>query len=49
MVSSHIKSRLFTKAEHLVDNVTTNLAKSWMHLRSKFDRGKVINHSQSGS
>jgi len=44
-----ILSRLVTKAEQLVDNVTTNLAESWMHLRSKFDGGKVVNRSQSGS
>ncbi len=43
-----ILSRLVTKAEQLVDNVTTNLAESWMHLRSKFDGGKVVNRSQSG-
>ena len=30
-------------------NFTTNLAESWMHIRSKFDGGKVINRSQSGS
>ena len=44
-----ILSRLVAKAEQLVDNVTTNLAESWMHVRSKFDGGKVINRSQSGS
>ena len=27
----------------------TNLAESWMHVRSKFNGGKVINRSQSGS
>ena len=37
------------KAEQLIDNVTTNLAESWMHVRTKFDGGKVINRSQSGS
>ena len=30
-------------------NFTTNLAESWMHIRAKFDGGKVINRSQSGS
>ncbi len=30
-------------------NETTNLAKSWMHIRMKFDGGKVIHRSQSGS
>lgn len=42
-----ILSRLVAKAEQLIDNVTTNLAESWMHVRSKFDGGKVINRSQS--
>ncbi len=40
---------LVAKAEQLIDNVTTNLAESWMHVRTKFDGGKVINRSQSGS
>ncbi len=44
-----ILSRLVAKAEQLIDNVTTNLAESWMHVRTKFDGGKVINRSQSGS
>ncbi len=44
-----ILSRLVVKAEQLIDNVTTNLAESWMHVRTKFDGGKVINRSQSGS
>ena len=43
-----ILSRLVAKAEQLIDNVTTNLAESWMHVRTKFDGGKVINRSQSG-
>ncbi len=30
-------------------NETTNLAESWMHIRMKFDGGKVIHRSQSGS
>ena len=30
-------------------NFTTNLAESWTHIRAKFDGGKVINRSQSGS
>ena len=37
------------KASQLIENVTTNVAESWMHVRSKFDGGKVINRSQSGS
>ena len=44
-----ILSRLVAKAEQLVENVTTNLAESWMHVRAKFDGGKVVNRSQSGS
>ena len=44
-----ILSRLVAKASQLVDNVTTNLAESWMHIRAKYDGGKVINRSQSGS
>ena len=42
-------ARLVSKADQLIDNVTTNLAESWMHIRCKFDGGKVINRSQSGS
>ena len=42
-------SKLVAKAAQLLGNVTTNLAECWMHIRSKFDGGKVINRSQSGS
>ena len=42
-------SRLVGKASQLLGNCTTNLAECWMHIRSKFDGGKVINRSQSGS
>ena len=42
-------SRLIGKANQLLGNETTNLAECWMHIRSKFDGGKVINRSQSGS
>ena len=44
-----IVSRLVGKANQLFGNYTTNLAESWMNIRSKFDGGKVINRSQSGS
>lgn len=44
-----ILSRLIGKASQLIDNATTNLAECWMHIRTKFDGGKVINRSQSGS
>ncbi len=30
-------ARLVGKAQQLLGNVTTNLAESWMHMRSKFD------------
>ena len=42
-------SRLVSKASQLIENVTTNVAESWMHIRSKYDGGKVVNRSQSGS
>ena len=44
-----IVGRLVTKAGQLIGNFTTNLAEGWMQVRSKFDGGKVINRSQSGS
>ena len=42
-------SRLACKASQLITNETTNMAESWMHVRCKYDGGKVINRSQSGS
>ena len=42
-------SRLVAKAGELIGNFTTNLAECWMHMKTKFDGGKVINQSQSGS
>lgn len=42
-------SRLVGKAHQLIKNFTTNLAENWMQIRCKFDGGKVINRSQSGS
>ena len=42
-------SRLVAKAGQLIGNFTTNIAECWMHMRTKFDGGKVINRSQSGS
>ena len=42
-------SRLVAKVYQLIDNQTTNLAECWMHICSKYDGGKVINRSQSGS
>ena len=44
-----VLSRLVGKAKQLLGNHTTNLAECWMHMRTKFDGGKVINRSQSGS
>ena len=41
--------RLVAKAPQLIGNVTTNLCESWMHIPTKFDGGKAINRSQSGS
>ena len=32
----------------ITENFTTNLAESYMHIRSKFDGGKQINRSQKG-
>lgn len=42
-------SRLVAKAGQLIGNFTTNLAENWMSIRCKFEGGKVINRSQSGS
>lgn len=44
-----VVSRLVGKAHQLIKNFTTNLAENWMQIRCKFDGGKVINRSQSGS
>ena len=41
--------RLVMKARQLIRNFTTNLAEGWMQIRCKFDGGKVVNRSQSGS
>ena len=42
-------SRLVVKARQLIGNYTTNLVEGWMQIRCKFDGGKVVNRSQSGS
>ena len=42
-------SRLVGKASQLIQNFTINLAENWMQIRCKFDGGKVVNRSQSGS
>ncbi len=44
-----VLARLVAKAGQLIGNETTNLVECWMHIRCKFDGGKVINRSQSGS
>ncbi len=46
---SSLVSRLVAKSNQLIGNHTTNLAECWMHIRTKFDGGKIINRSQSGS
>ena len=42
-------NRVAAKSERLLENTTTNLAESWMHIRSKFDGGKVFNLCNRGS
>ena len=44
-----ILSKVAQKAPRLIGNNTTNLAECWMHIRSKFDGGKVFNHCLRGS
>ena len=46
--SLHIHVYLLCLRTHS-GNFTTNLAESWMHIRTKFEGGKVINWSYSGS
>ena len=46
---SVVLSRLVAKSKQLIGNHTTNLAERWLHIRAKFDGGKVINWSQSGT
>jgi len=44
-----LKETMATLGGQLLGNFTMNLAESWMHMRCKFDGGKVVNRSQSGS
>ena len=44
-----ILNRVASKSDQLIGNSTTNLAESWMSIRSKFDGGKVINRCARGS
>ena len=46
---SIILNRVAAKSDRLLGNYTTNLAESWMHMRTKFDGGKVFNHCSRGS
>ena len=39
-----ILERVASKSDRLIGNSTTNLAECWMHIRCKFDGGKVYNH-----
>ena len=41
--------RLVSLAKELIDNQTSNLAESYMGIRTHFDGGKVFNRVQSGS
>jgi hypothetical protein len=41
--------RISEKADRLINNSTTNLTESWMHIRTKFDGGKVHNLYNGGS
>ena len=44
-----ILNKVAQKAPRLIGNYTTNLAECWMHIRTKFDGGKVFNHCARGS
>ena len=44
-----ILNRVAQKSARLIGNYTTNLAKWWMHIRTKFDGGKLFNHCSRGS
>ena len=44
-----ILDRVATKSNRLLGNFTSNLAECWMHIRAKFDGGKVVNHCNRGS
>ncbi|KAL4223375.1 hypothetical protein ACF0H5_016845 [Mactra antiquata] len=40
---SVILDRVASKSSRLIHNTTTNLAECWMHIRTKFDGGKLYN------
>ncbi|CAC5417661.1 unnamed protein product [Mytilus coruscus] len=44
-----ILNKIAEKSDRLLGNSTTNLAESWMHIRTKFDGGKVYNICNRGS
>ncbi|CAG2211913.1 unnamed protein product [Mytilus edulis] len=44
-----ILNNVAKKSISLIGNFTTNLAECWMHMRSKFDGGKMFNHCNRGS
>ena len=46
---SVILNGVAAKSDRLIGNHTTNLAEYWMHIRTKFDGGKMYNHSSRGS
>ncbi|XP_052243152.1 uncharacterized protein LOC127853067 [Dreissena polymorpha] len=46
---SVLLDRVANKSKRLINNTTTNLAECWMHMRTKFDGGKVYNLCNRGS
>lgn len=46
---SILLNRVAAKSDRLLENTTTNLAEAWMHMRCKFDGGKVTNLCNRGS
>ncbi|KAK3089294.1 hypothetical protein FSP39_002467 [Pinctada imbricata] len=46
---SVLLARIAEKADRLIGNTTTNLAECWMHIRCKFDGGKIYNLCFRGS
>ncbi|KAH3830252.1 hypothetical protein DPMN_103493 [Dreissena polymorpha] len=46
---SGLLDRVANKSKRLINNTITNLAECWMHMRTKFDGGKVYNLCNRGS
>ena len=44
-----ILNKVASKSDRLIGTYTTNVAECWMHIRTKFDGGKVFNHCSRGS